>query len=215
MVADKRKPRDKPPPYQRQPKKQKVNDTPATSAQPAARIAARQNLTLNDWLTVFAYIDAHPTISQCDIVNHFKSLQSGALIFTQSTLLCKLKERLTLEACINDNPNTLSSKRPRTVTRPDVDRALFLWVKQMEEKGEHVNGPMLKEKRQKFEELLEVPEDEQLSGDGWLPPFCKAYKICEHRRHGEAGSVDFDAVEVECKRCEKILSKFAPQDRWN
>jgi hypothetical protein len=67
MVADKRKPRDKPPPYQRQPKKPKVNDTPATSAQPAAHTAARQNLTLNDWLTVFAYIDAHPAISQCDI----------------------------------------------------------------------------------------------------------------------------------------------------
>ncbi|OJA21451.1 hypothetical protein AZE42_13835 [Rhizopogon vesiculosus] len=29
---------------------------------------------------------------------------------------------------------------------------------------------MLKEKRQKIEELLEVQEDEQLSGDGWLPP---------------------------------------------
>jgi hypothetical protein len=48
---------------------------------------------------------------------------------------------------IKDNPNALSSKRPRIVTRPDVDRALFLWIKQMEEKGEHVNGPMLKEKR--------------------------------------------------------------------
>ncbi|OAX35098.1 hypothetical protein K503DRAFT_773844 [Rhizopogon vinicolor AM-OR11-026] len=197
MVADKRKPRDKPTPYQRQPKKPKVNDTPTTSAQPAARTAPRQNLTLNDWLAVFAYIDAHPAISQCDIVNHFKSLQSGALTFTQSTLSRKLKERSTLEARINDNPNALSSKRPRIVTRPDVDRALFLWVKQMEEKGEHVNGPMLKGKGQKFEELLEVPEDEQLSGDGWLPSFCKAYKIREHRRHGEAGSADLDAVEVE------------------
>jgi hypothetical protein len=194
MVADKRKPQDKPP-YQRQPKKLKVNDTPATSAQPAAHTAARQNLTLNDWLTVFAYIDAHPAISQCDIVNHFKSLQSGALIFTQLTLSRKLKECSTLEARINDNPNALSSKWLRTVTRPDVDRALFLWVKQMEEKGEHVNGPMLKEKRQKFEELLEVPEN----GDGWLTPFCKAYKIHEYRRHGEAGSADLDAVEVERK----------------
>jgi len=152
---------------------------------------------------------------QCDIVNHFKSLQSGALIFTQSTLSRKLKERLTLEARIKDNPNALSSKRPRIVTRPDVDRALFLWIKQMEEKGEHVNGPMLKEKRRRFEELFEVPEEEQLSGDGWLAPFCKAYKICEHRRHGEAGSVDLDAVEIERKRCEEILSKYTPRDRWN
>jgi hypothetical protein len=50
----------------------------------------------------------------------------------------------------------------------------------MEEKGEQVNGPMVKEKQQRFEDLFEVPEEEQLSGDGWLAPFCKAYKICEH-----------------------------------
>ncbi|OAX42762.1 hypothetical protein K503DRAFT_293282 [Rhizopogon vinicolor AM-OR11-026] len=56
-VGDKRKPR-------------------ATSAQLAARTAARQNLTLNDWFTVFAYIDTHPAISQCDIVNHFKNVDS-------------------------------------------------------------------------------------------------------------------------------------------
>jgi hypothetical protein len=56
----KRKPRDKPAPYQRQPKKPKVGDTlAATSAQPTTRIAVRQNLTLGDWLTVFAYVDAH------------------------------------------------------------------------------------------------------------------------------------------------------------
>jgi hypothetical protein len=216
MTAKKRKPRDKPAPYQREPKKPKVKDAPATSAHPtASHTSLRQNLTLSDWLTVFAYIDAHQAMPQCDIVNHFKSLQSGALIFTQSTLSRKLKERLTLEARINDNPNALSSKQLRIVTRPDVDRALFLWVRHMEEKGEHVNGPMLKEKRQRFEELFEVPEEEQLSGDGWLAPFCKAYKIREHRRHGEAGSVDLDAVEVERKRCEEILSKYTPRDRWN
>jgi hypothetical protein len=215
--SKKRKPCNKPAPYQRQPKKPKVKDTPVTSAQLATvhTTTARQNLTLNDWLTVFTYIDAHPAMPQCDIVNHFKSLQSGALIFTQSTLSQKLKEHLTLEARINDNPNALSSKQPHIVTRPDVDRALFLWVRGMEEKGEHVNGPMMKEKRRRFEELFEVPEEEWLSGEGWLASFCKAYKIREHRHHGEAGSVDLDAVEAERKRCEKILSKFALQDWWN
>jgi hypothetical protein len=40
--------------------KPKVGDTlAATSAQPTTRIAVCQNLTLGDWLTVFAYVDAH------------------------------------------------------------------------------------------------------------------------------------------------------------
>ena len=104
MVADKRKPRDKPPPYQRQSKKPKVNDTPATSAQLATHTAARQNLTLNDWLTVFAYIDAHPAISKCDIVNHFKSLQSGASVFTQSTLITVVRQVIEVESDEEDDP---------------------------------------------------------------------------------------------------------------
>jgi len=84
-------------------------------------------------------------------------------------------------------------KRPRVVTRPDVEKALFLWVRHMEEKGENINGAMLAEKRRRFEEQLQVPDDERLSGERWIPSFCKAYNIKEHRRHGEAGSVDLEA----------------------
>ncbi|KIK75413.1 hypothetical protein PAXRUDRAFT_171816 [Paxillus rubicundulus Ve08.2h10] len=69
---------------------------------------------------------------------------------------------------------------------------------------------MLKEKRSWFEVLLDGPEEEQLSGEGWIAPFCRAYKICEFCQHGEAGSVDLAAVKKERKHCQDILSKFAP-----
>ncbi|KAN0132299.1 hypothetical protein V8E53_009899 [Lactarius tabidus] len=94
-------------------------------------------------------------------------------------------------------------------------RALYLWVLHMEEEKEMVNGPMLHVKRKRFEELLKVPEEEQLQGEGWIMPFCKAYKLKEYRRHGEAGSVDDQAAEQERKRVQELMKKFAPQDRWN
>jgi len=50
--------------------------------------------------------------------------------------------------------------------------------------------------------------------DGWLS-FCKAYKIKEYRRHGEAGSVDMEKVAVEQVWVQNILTKFAPKDCWN
>ncbi|KIK73490.1 hypothetical protein PAXRUDRAFT_20788 [Paxillus rubicundulus Ve08.2h10] len=178
MLAEKRKPRNKPVPYNRQPKKPNVKDAPLTSAQPVAH-TSWQNLTLSDWLTVFAYIDAHPLTPQGDVVTHFKTLQSGALTFMQPTLSQKLKEHPELERHLSDNPNALSSKRPHIVTQPNVEKALFLWVMHMEQKGEQVNGPMLKEKRSRFEVLFNVPEEEQLSGEGWIAPFCRVYKICE------------------------------------
>jgi hypothetical protein len=74
---------------------------------------------------------------------------------------------------------------------------------------------MLREKRAKFEEQFDVPETERLLGDGWIAPFCKAHGYKERRRHGEAGSVDLEAVEAERKRVALILKTYAPRDRWN
>jgi hypothetical protein len=43
----------------------------------------------------------------------------------------------------------------------------------MEGKGETVSGAMLREKRHCFEQMFNVPEDERLTGEGWVAPFCK------------------------------------------
>lgn len=205
-----RKPRDKPKPYNQQPKVQKVKDAPKTTAKPQK--TKGENLTLADWLLVFAYIDKHPHNTQSEIVQHFQTRKEGILTFMQSSLSRNLKKREELERRPEQFPNALSSKRVRVVTRPDVERALVLWVRHMEEKGEYVTRPMLKEKRGRFEKCLNVPEAECLLGDGWIGPFCRAHKIKEHRQHGEAGSVDLDAVNAERKRMQNILASFKVED---
>jgi hypothetical protein len=40
-------------------------------------------------------------------------------------------------------------------------------------KGDHVSGEMLKNKRERLEVGLGVPENKRLLGDGWLGPFLK------------------------------------------
>jgi hypothetical protein len=211
-----RKVRGKPTPYnhKKRPSASK-KDTPKTSATAITTTHRQKNLTLSDWLLVFQYIDEHPNILQSQVVEHFKTRRAGALFFTQSTLSRKLEQRAELKARGDANPNALSSKRPRIVTRPDVERALVLWIAHMQENKEAVTGPMLWVKRKKFEEMLNVPEDEQLLGEGWVPSFCKAHKLKEFRRHGEASSADPSAVEAEQKRMQDLMKKFAPQDRWN
>lgn len=134
---------------------------PRTAAK-STETPKHETLTGADWKAVFAYVDEHPTASQGDIVRHFSSKKDGALIFNQSTLSRKLKSRPELEHRFTSYPNVLSSKRMWVVTRPDVEHALILWVRHMEEKGETVTGPMLKEKRRKFEKHLDVPEQERL-----------------------------------------------------
>ena len=90
----------------------KPKDTPATSAVPPAK-QSRQNLTLLDWMTVFAYIDSHRDMKQAAVVKYFRTRPSGHLIFDQSTLSRKLRERSELEARVHSHPNALSGRRPR------------------------------------------------------------------------------------------------------
>jgi hypothetical protein len=118
-------------------------------------------------------MDSHPDMAQGQIVQHFADRIDGALTFTQPTLSCKIEKRLELEERAKATPNALSSKRPRIVTHPDVERATLLWFRHMEEQQETVTGPMLREKQKRFEDEFGVPENEQLTGDGWVPSFCK------------------------------------------
>lgn len=171
----KRKPRPNVGPYtqQRAPRHPKPSkDAPKTSAKPAIS-KKRDNLTLHDWMSVYAFVDSHPGMKQGKVVEHFMTRAEGALVFTQSTLSRKLRNREEMESRVDDNPTALSGKCARVVTRPDVEQALVIWTRQMEAKGESYTGPMLLEKRKRFEKEFDVPEDERLSGAGWVQSFCK------------------------------------------
>ncbi|KAF8262143.1 hypothetical protein EI94DRAFT_1468226, partial [Lactarius quietus] len=138
---------------------------PATSAI-STKSRGHKNLTVHDWLTVFAFVDTHPNISQTGVCNHFHSLADGALEFNQATLSRKLKKRTDVEAYATSFLNAASTKCEHIVTCPDVDRALYLWVKSMEAKSEIVTGNMLCTKRRFFEQELGVPEEVHLQGEG-------------------------------------------------
>jgi Tc5 transposase DNA-binding domain len=169
-----RKPRQKPGPYG---PREKVKQTDQAATSTVVTTTRRKNLTLHDWVTVFSFMDLHPSMEQAAVVKHFATKADGALVFNQSTLSRKLQMRPQLEERVLSNPNALSSKRPRVVTRPDIEKALVLWFQGIERKGETVNGPMLQAKRRVFEDRFGVPEEERMLGNGWIASFCRAYAL--------------------------------------
>jgi len=61
-------------------KRQKPTQDAATSARPPWQTSHRgQNLTLANWL--YAYIDAHPGVSQANIVGHFQTRHELSHVF--------------------------------------------------------------------------------------------------------------------------------------
>jgi hypothetical protein len=119
------KPHKKPKPYQRKPKLSVVKDAQKTLAK-TTKERGCENLTLHDWMVVFAFVDQHPGTTQGNIVKHFASKSDDVLIFMQCTLSRKMKSQEDLKKCVTSYPNALSLKCPRVVTRPDVERAPVL-----------------------------------------------------------------------------------------
>ena len=151
------------------PKGPNVKNRPATSAQPLKKV--KERLTASDWMQVYHWVDEHPYATQAETVKHFATRPEGALMFDQGTLSRNLGKRSRRESEVAENPAALSSKRARVVTRPDVDRALWMWVQDRMSKSRAVSGPVLSEKRRIFEEKFQVPDAERLSETGWLQAF--------------------------------------------
>jgi hypothetical protein len=119
------------------------SNTPQTSAisKPST---VREHLILHDWLNVMEYFDSNqPTLQE--VVEHSAGRANGALRFSQSAHSQHLSKKGHEEdqSQLATNPTALSGKKAWIVTCPDVERALVLWVKHMEEKLEHVTGVML------------------------------------------------------------------------
>ncbi|KAJ7614174.1 hypothetical protein FB45DRAFT_697418, partial [Roridomyces roridus] len=130
----------------------------------------RQDLTYHDWIQVFDYMDDHKSLSPKQVVAYFNlrpDKAGGKLQFGQSALSKKLKQKDHIRATVaTGEPNVLSMKRARVVTSPEVDKALGLWVQDMERKRHTVTGPMLIEQRKRFEVALDIPEEQRLTGGG-------------------------------------------------
>jgi hypothetical protein len=89
------------------------------------------------------------------VVKYFSSrpdAKGGKFLFKQPALSKKAKHKDKIHAlAATAEPNILSMKRARVVTSPEVDKALGLWVQDMEQKRRTVTGPMLVEQRKQFE----------------------------------------------------------------
>ncbi|KAJ7468336.1 hypothetical protein B0H11DRAFT_1642053, partial [Mycena galericulata] len=108
-------------------------------------------------------------LSQKQVVAYFATrpdIEGGKLFFTQSALSKKLQKKAEIRSLVAEDTNALSMKRARVVTCPEVDAALALWARDMEQKKRTVTDPMLIEQRKRFEEALNIPEERRLTGTG-------------------------------------------------
>ncbi|UYV69592.1 hypothetical protein LAZ67_6004037 [Cordylochernes scorpioides] len=105
-------------------------------------------------------------------------------------------------------------KRDRGGEFPDIEEALFRWIRQANAMKLAINGNILKEKAILL--ALKVGQDNFETSNGWLEKFKARRNIAFKRLHGEAGSVDANSVATwKGEIIPSLLAKYSPQDIFN
>jgi Tc5 transposase DNA-binding domain len=102
-----------------------------------------------------------------------------------------------------------TAKRARQTEHPEVTEMMYLWVSKAMGDGVLLTGEVLRQKWNRFADLVGVPEDERLGlSNGWLDRFKARNGLKDIKRHGEAASASVDTVEQERKRIQELIKKY-------
>jgi hypothetical protein len=108
-----------------------------------------------------------------------------------------------------DHQSDRTAKRARQTEHPEVSKMMYLWVSKAMGDGILLTGEVLRQKWNRFADLVGVPEDERLNlSNGWLGRFKDRNGLKEMKQHGEAASANASTVEQERKRIQELIQKY-------
>ena len=94
-----------------------------------------------------------------------------------------------------------------------LEEAVILWVNVAENNKIPINWDLIKLKATLFAERIGI-QDFQAS-HGWMQKFGKRHGIKMNRIHGEAGSADISAMEIDKASIKESIDRFALKDVYN
>ncbi|UYV82375.1 hypothetical protein LAZ67_21001863 [Cordylochernes scorpioides] len=144
----------------------------------------------------------------------------------RSTISTIFKNKFTIKSAFLKSNFSSTLKRDRDGEFPEIEEALFRWIRQANAMKLAINGNILKEKAILL--ALKMGQDNFEASNGWLEKFKARRNIAFKRLHGEAGSVDANSVatwkgfvmdeameevvEEEMNRCFEALKKHQAID---
>ncbi|UYV63923.1 TIGD4 [Cordylochernes scorpioides] len=131
-----------------------------------------------------------------------------------STISTIFKNKFAIKSAFLKSNFSPTLKRDRDVEFPEIEEALFRWIRQANAMKLAINGNILKEKPILL--ALKMGQDNFEASNGWLEKFKARRNIAFKRLHGEAGSVDANSVATwKCGIIPSLLAKYSPQDIFN
>ncbi|UYV68981.1 DDX55 [Cordylochernes scorpioides] len=132
----------------------------------------------------------------------------------RSTISTIFKNKFAIKSAFLKYNFSSTLKRDRDGEFPEIEEALFRWIRQAIAMKLAINGNILKEKAILL--TLKMGQDNFEASNGWLEKFKARRNIAFKRLHGEAGSVDANSVATwKGEIIPSLLAKYSPQDIFN
>ena len=111
---------------------------------------------------------------------------------TLSDLISKHRTRF-----LTISPQDQHIRRSRTVSCPQVEEALVLWMLQMQQRRVNLSREVIKEKGRRFLSDFGFPEDHLKFSDTWMDLFEKRNGFRAYHSHGESGAANIDDPDIQ------------------
>ena len=95
----------------------------------------------------------------------------------------------------------------------DLEKALYLWINQVNSRNICVNGNMIIQKAKEFASKLQI--EGPTFSSGWLHRFKQRYEITSKTLHGEAGSIAIEDVQKSIIELQTSLNSYSKDDIYN
>src|SRR5258706_11184758 len=132
---------------------------------------------------------------------------------SQVNISCWLKDKEKLVSHLASGGISATTHRISKPKHPELETALTLWVEQCEARLLTITGKLIHEKAQRIAAALYI-KDIKFS-DGWLASFKDQHMVEDHKRHGEAGSVNVGDANAERERMRGLLDGKDPEFLFN
>lgn len=153
----------------------------------------------------------HPTCTQKDLQEWVD--EKYRLKVSQGTISNTLKRSSEYLSANFEKGGSI--KRHKKAKYPDMERALYEWFLQYQDRV-NMTGELILEKAKDIMKLLypQHPPDHQFS-QGWLEKFKGRHGIKSFRRFGESGSVDVQDMEMKLEAIREKINQFSMKDVFN
>lgn len=132
----------------------------------------------------------------------------------KTTLSTILKNKAKILSASQTKKHNRVRKRVRLSRWPDLEKALFLWLKEVRSKNLPVSGPLFKEKADFFAMKWSISYFK--CSEGWFSRFKVCHALSFKSVCGESGAVDTDITrEWISGKLKDLISKYKPEDIFN